>query len=837
MMKIAWMPAWDPKLATRVLLGSAALLLALTGAEACAQKSGAAVDAVSDRSASGLLRPPVLEDFLKLTELGAVRPSPDGALLAVEVSRPRNVEVQTLDAERQDIWLIDVATGRSTRLTDGSNDARAAWSPIWSPDSQSLAFLHGDGIDMVPVVWKRSTGNLAAVAPRNVDFQVNFGRSDSPVAREWAGWVDNHTLLMQLQVGGPSHSDRSYPAGRPDKIWNERWADLREGRASATVWDSRKPSVCGVEDVLVLVDIESGHITELLAGAVRAVSLSPDRGFAAAIVATAPKPPGTAGLQASVLEYNQTHMDAHVETELHMVDLAARKDLGAVPGVNGFNFVSPRRFPRWAINSRLVTVPVYLGPERNFVASITVPDMQVQRVEAESTLDAEVLAELLSLNSGQVQYLANRSPFAASDMISRRSGAWGFRVPGRVLRTPDNRVAVVVEQQLQVLDREGRIELSLPLQGEMALPKPGDPSSAGLAIARGGDYLHVDLRLPETRVTPIAKPSREAVLTAIVGDDRAYVFTEARNDGTYLWVGRDGSWKQLEWNKHLGAIRPARQRIFHYTLRSGQSVAGRLWLPDDHVEGRPSPAVVLGYPGTVVNGTRKSSLNNFHLYHQNLLAAAGYVVIEPTIPYGDQATDEPLQHFADTALSALDGAIRQGYADPQKVGFVGHSFGGYLGLALEVKTNRFRAIVVSAAFPDLIDLAQTPYPAEALSECAPSLMRLRGPLYLETEGMALDMKGPPHEKLDRYLRNSPYFQIKSARTPLLLTYGEFDTVPTSVRKLYVALDRQGVPVQLAQYWGEGHNLQAKANIRDSWQRSLEWLDYYVKAQPASKTAK
>ncbi len=778
-------------------------------------------------------RLPRLDDFLRLTELGAVRPSPDGTLLAIEVYRPRNVEVQTNDAERQDIWLIEVATGKLTRLTDGAADAAAAWSPIWAPDSQRLAMLHSDGAQMQPAVWDRRTGASSVSSHRSVAFQLNFGRSHSAIgAREWGAWVNDGVLMMQFQAGGRSHDDRSAPSGRPQAAWNERWSDLQAGRTSVTVWDSRNPKVCGLGNVLAMVDVATGRTTELASGGARAVSLSPDRRFAAAVVATRPKGYDPSALMASVLDYNMTYTDAHVETALHVMDLVAGRDLGPVSGVGGLGFTSPRRFPRWAQDGSTVAVPLYAGPGQNAAVSVAVPGMQLQRMQARSTLDAEVLAELLSMHGGDVEAVAARTEFDVSDTVpAERLGSWGFRVPGRVLRTTRGQVLVSLDGKLRKLDPAGHAGQAWTVEGDVVLPEPGVGSASGVAMASAGDYLYVDLGDPQARTVPIAKPAPGASLAAIVGDGTAYVFTAVRNDGTYLWVGRDGDWKQFEWNTHLRQVVPARQRLYRYTLPSGETVTGRVWLPHDHVEGRRSPAVMVGYPGTQVTGTRDNSLNGFYFYHYNLLAAAGYVVIEPTLPYGHMEGYEPLTYLSDLALRGLDGAIREGYVDPQRVGFMGNSYGGYLGLALQTTTDRFKAIVATAAFPDLIDLSGIPYPFEAISECVPSLMRQRGPLYLETAGMPLYVKGSPHEEIERYLRNSAYFQLRNATTPLLLTYGEFDATPTAVRKYFVALDRLGVPVQLAQYWGEGHNLQSKANVSDAWGRALAWLDQYVRPAP------
>ncbi len=93
--------------------------------------------------------------------------------------------------------------------------------------------------------------------------------------------------------------------------------------------------------------------------------------------------------------------------------------------------------------------------------------------------------------------------------------------------------------------------------------------------------------------------------------------------------------------------------------------------------------------------------------------------------------------------------------------------------------------------------------------------------------MPLNLGASPLSDPDRYIRNSPYMRMQHAGTPLLILYGEFDAYPTSVRKVFVELDRLGIPVQLAQYWGEGHNLETRGNIGDAWGRKLAWFKHFL----------
>jgi dipeptidyl aminopeptidase/acylaminoacyl peptidase len=89
------------------------------------------------------------------------------------------------------------------------------------------------------------------------------------------------------------------------------------------------------------------------------------------------------------------------------------------------------------------------------------------------------------------------------------------------------------------------------------------------------------------------------------------------------------------------------------------------------------------------------------------------------------------------------------------------------------------------------------------------------------------MAAPPWREPQRYLRNSPLFQVEHVTTPVLLIQGDLDAVPIEQNEQYIsALHRLGKRGRFVRYWGEGHLLRSPANIRDMWQRILAWMDEF-----------
>jgi dipeptidyl aminopeptidase/acylaminoacyl peptidase len=79
-------------------------------------------------------RPITFDDFIGLPVVSDPKLSPDGKWVAYTVTTPSLKDNRGFAR----IWLVDVATGRSRQLTQGPG---SDFSPRWSPDGQTLAFI------------------------------------------------------------------------------------------------------------------------------------------------------------------------------------------------------------------------------------------------------------------------------------------------------------------------------------------------------------------------------------------------------------------------------------------------------------------------------------------------------------------------------------------------------------------------------------------------------------------------------------------------------------------------------------------------------------------------
>jgi len=262
------------------------------------------------------------------------------------------------------------------------------------------------------------------------------------------------------------------------------------------------------------------------------------------------------------------------------------------------------------------------------------------------------------------------------------------------------------------------------------------------------------------------------------------------------------------WRQRVGLIEPERFEI----EVEGRMIEGWVFLPEGHVTGPGAPTIlsIHGGPQWMYGG---AFLPEFHV-----LPTFGYAVLAAN-PTG--STGYGLDHMLDVRgdwngrparelLAVVDHAVAMGWTDPDLLGVMGGSYGGYLAAALTTQTDRFRAAACDRMYP-----------------------------HLEAFWGATDEKwfpewefgGRPFDADAReiYRRNDIFALVDRVRTPTLISHGLRDyRCPEDGSVLwYSALRSRGVPARLLRFQEEGHGIRDRRSQVFYLEQLLAWFERWV----------
>jgi dipeptidyl aminopeptidase/acylaminoacyl peptidase len=268
----------------------------------------------------------------------------------------------------------------------------------------------------------------------------------------------------------------------------------------------------------------------------------------------------------------------------------------------------------------------------------------------------------------------------------------------------------------------------------------------------------------------------------------------------------------------LGELEPVKWRSF-----DGMEIWGLLLTPSDAPAGRPMPTLVYVHGGPGGGFTFGLFPQFMHIvpqvdpYPTASLAGAGYAILFP-MPRGGAGYGEAGQRAIVNAwgdadyrdiMTGVDALIARGIADPNRLGVMGASYGGYMTNWIVTQTGRFKAASAGASLSDLSDT------------------------FFLSEGGAfmVDYFKRPWENRDGYAAHSPLTFADKVTTPLLIQHGEVDPrVPIAgAWKFYRTLKAMGKTVELEIYPRGGHVLREPMQQREQMRRNLDWFAKWIRA--------
>lgn len=290
---------------------------------------------------------------------------------------------------------------------------------------------------------------------------------------------------------------------------------------------------------------------------------------------------------------------------------------------------------------------------------------------------------------------------------------------------------------------------------------------------------------------------------------KLYKINLAGGNGTLLKDFNDALFK----NTDLGTV-----KIWNYKTPEGKMIYGHIFYPPDFDSNAKYPCIVYYY-----GGTTPVQRDFGGRYPKGWYAAQGYIVyvLQPSgaIGFGKEFSAVHVNDWGKTTANEIISAVKQlikehPYIDPQRLGAMGASYGGFMTQYLATQTDIFAAYISHAGISALSSywgVGDYGYSYSAVAT-ADSF---------------------PWNRKDIYVGNSPLFMADRINKPILLLHGDIDNnvPPGESYQMFAALKLLGKEVALITFKDQQHFI-SEYKLRLQWMRSImAWWDKHLKKQP------
>ena len=309
-------------------------------------------------------------------------------------------------------------------------------------------------------------------------------------------------------------------------------------------------------------------------------------------------------------------------------------------------------------------------------------------------------------------------------------------------------------------------------------------------------------------------PSQSAATAAYYGQDDytsgvAYLFDLRKNRSSLIADPMKPILDEIE----LGETHE-----WNFIASDGTAIHGKYCLPPSFDPEKKYPLIVYYYGGT--SPTVKGISNP---YCAQLFASRGYVVyvLQPsgTTGYGQEFAARHVNAWGKRTADDIIEGVKQfckehPYVNPERIGCLGASYGGFMTQYLQTQTDIFAAAVSHAGISNVTSYWGEGYWGYSYNAIA-----------------AADSY--PWQNPDLFTKQGSLFNADKINTPLLLLHGTVDTnVPIGESiQLFNALKILGKPVEFIQVEGENHFVADYAK-RVLWQNTImAWFARYLQDSP------
>jgi len=797
--------------------------------------------ASADAGAGVPPRPYTIEDVLSLEKVGRAVFLDDGRRLVFELQRPWK-EAGQFDL---DAWTPQ-RTSRLLAVDVASGGAPTPLLPSEVSAGQTMGAASPDGRRLIVFRLRGHARELGVIEARSGSVRWSGLMIEAESFSGQARWRNDREIVALATTPDT-------PSLQIGRVWQHKarviasWAAMDRGEVSVSVVRggpsaATNPAWPAVD--LVLLDVGTGAVRRLARDAFTDFAVAPGGGTIALITNAEP----VSISAASPVE----NYAADRRRRLVLVDLATGRQARPCPGCDVLG-----QLKVWSPDGKALIVCArpddeagdwrgyrYWRVSREGVAqrlSATLsPDMV--REEGGGTT-ARLVADAGWL--GEAPAVLARGPGQDAPAWWRLGPGAPVAVlagltPGAGTRLAPTKGGFLVRDTLglEVLSRQGRrlvasttdlVAASPPMAGELAdsvrLSRLG---AAGLGQA---EILSAD----GTARPAAALPDGAAVLALSAASGATLGLARSPQGVARLILSeRDRPSRTLATlNRALAEIDAAPPRPIAHRAPGGQAVTSWLYLPAGHGPHDDRPLIVVPYPGATHPAPPPGNAPDAMVFAANVrvMVGAGYAVLVPSLPLGRDA--EPAEGLASAMLAAVEAAQA---ADPglskTRLAVWGQSFGGFGALTAATQSSRFKAVISSSGASDMF----SKYGAQgAHALIVPEVWLQPSNMFGWAESGQGRLAGPPWADVERYARASPLLHADQVTAPVMLIAGELDGASSQAEEMFTALYRQGKPVELRYYLGEGHVILSPANVRDVYQSAFHFLQAALSTAASPET--
>jgi dipeptidyl aminopeptidase/acylaminoacyl peptidase len=301
------------------------------------------------------------------------------------------------------------------------------------------------------------------------------------------------------------------------------------------------------------------------------------------------------------------------------------------------------------------------------------------------------------------------------------------------------------------------------------------------------------------------------------GSTTAYVIQSATKppEVAVIRVGDEKLTQISRVNSELANMPIGKTEVIRWKSTDGRDVEGLLTYPVGYVAGTKVP-LILNIHGGPAGVFQQNFIGGRGVYPLATLAQRGFAILRPnprgSSGYGTEFRRANIKDWGgrdyEDLMTGVDKVIEMGVADPDRMGVMGWSYGGFMTSTIITKTKRFKAASAGAPVTNLMSFNGT--------ADIPSFV----PDYFG---------GQAWENPEIYAKHSAVFNIKGASTPTLIQHGDADIrVPISQGyELYNALKAQGVPTRMIVLPRQPHGPNEPKMQIAAMQSNLDWFEKYL----------